>query len=77
MKLTHALCISLLVNIVAAFCGYAQEINPPDAERIAAYEKMLPNALAASGRQSRIGRPGMRWQNGTGRKKSFRKRRSC
>ena len=44
MKPSHALCISLLPNIVAAFCGYAQEISPPDADRIAAYEKMLPNA---------------------------------
>jgi hypothetical protein len=42
MKIDHALCAVLLVNVLTGYLTYAAEITPPDPARVTAYEKMLP-----------------------------------
>ncbi|MGA2060341.1 MAG: hypothetical protein ABSG67_07645, partial [Thermoguttaceae bacterium] len=42
MKIKHAICVILFVNIFAALSVCAQEVSPPDEARVQAYEKMLP-----------------------------------
>jgi hypothetical protein len=44
MKIRHVFCYFLLVNLFTACLSHAQEITPPDAARVTAYEKMLPAA---------------------------------
>jgi hypothetical protein len=49
MKIRHVLCTILFVNIFAALSACAQEISPPDAARVQAYEKMLPQSPCGVG----------------------------
>ncbi len=44
MKINNALFVILFVNIFTALFACAQEISPPDAAQVQAYEKMLPKA---------------------------------
>jgi hypothetical protein len=42
MKINHALCTILLLNLLTGCFADAAEVTPPDPSRVAAYEKMLP-----------------------------------
>jgi hypothetical protein len=42
MKIKHALCVIFLANTFTALSACAQEISPPNEERVQAYEKLLP-----------------------------------